>query len=676
MSEKKISYLNKTFNDYKKSLIEYSNKYYPDLTDNLDEGSIGSWLIDINASIADNLSYAIDCAYNETNLDSANEVSSIYNLARSNGLHIPGPKASLCEVEFTCVIPNMNINDSSKTPVPYWGIAPIIKKGTKVSGGGVKFELLEDCDFTKQFDEEGNSNRKITPKRNSNGLIEGYIVSKLAVVASGESKIYSKVLNANEITPFMEVLIPDTNVMSIESIIFKEGTDFKNTPSINEFMYHEEKTDKENSISGADVYRYFEVENLLEQYRWGAVTEENENSKYKYPQPIIYMYGYNDEENKKIIPTYSITRGEWKPLKQKFITEYTDNGYLKVIFGGANRNRTEGYANDFASSFTKGMISRIIDNDALGVLPPNGTTMFILYRKGGGATSNIAKGAITTIDYLNVDNIKYFSSASEQKAANNVRNSIKVINTTPSISGKDMPSVNEIKYMIKYNNSAQNRCITVKDYENRVMQIPAKYGCPFRVSAIEENNKIMLYLLGIDNKGNLSDVLPSQLVKNIINYLSIYKSINDFVEIKSGKVINLSFECDLFIDKNYNKSDVVNTVINTIKKYMDINKHYMGEDIFIGDLQKEISKVDGVINLVDLRVFNEFGNGYSSTISNQEPYINSMNYNTESEYNSNIEEGRMQLDMKATDGVLYNNADSMFEIKYPENDIKIRIKTR
>jgi hypothetical protein len=302
--------------------------------------------------------------------------------------------------------------------------------------------------------------------------------------------------------------------------------------------------------------------------------------------------------------------------------------------------------------------------------------MFILYRKGGGTTSNIAKGAITTIDYLNVDNVRYFNNSAEQRVANNIRNSIKVINTTPSISGKDMPSVEEIKYMIKYNNSAQNRCVTVKDYENRVMQIPPKYGCPFRVSAIEENNKIMLYLLGIDNKGNLSDVLPSQLVKNIINYLSIYKSINDFVEIKSGKVINLSFECDLFIDKNYNKTDVVNTVINTIKDYMDINKHYMGEDIFIGDLQKEISKVDGVINLVDLRVFNKFGNGYSSTVSNQEPYINNSDYTNEIEYIEGAEEDRIQLDMKATDGVLYNNADSMFEIKNPENDIVIRIKVR
>jgi hypothetical protein len=124
-------------------------------------------------------------------------------------------------------------------------------------------------------------------------------------------------------------------------------------------MYHEEITNKEDSISGTDVYRYFEVENLLEQYRWGAVTEKDENSKYNYPQPTVYMYGFND--NEKIIPTYSITRGEWKPIKQKFITEYTNNGYLKVIFGGANRDKRENYISE---TFAKGQISRMIDNEA------------------------------------------------------------------------------------------------------------------------------------------------------------------------------------------------------------------------------------------------------------------------------------------------------------------------
>ena len=156
--------------------------------------------------------------------------------------------------------------------------------------------------------------------------------------------------------------------------------------------------------------------------------------------------------------------------------------------------------------------------------------------------------------------------------------------------------------MVKYNSGAQRRCITVKDYHDRVMKMPARYGCPFRVSTIEANNKVMMYLLGTDNGNHLSSVLPKQLIDNIQAYLSQYRSINDFVEIKSGKIINLQFDIDLFVDKNYAIGPVVNEVVDKVVNYMDINKHEIGEDIFVGDLEKEISKTDGVLNLIDLRV--------------------------------------------------------------------------
>ena len=323
----------------------------------------------------------------------------------------------------------------------------------------------------------------------------------------------------------------------------------------------------------------------------------------------------------------------------------------------------------------------MINNDSLGILPKENWTMFVLYKVGGGAASNVAKGAINNIVYLNAEIGKCVRNDEDQKIINAVKNSLSVTNTIPSVSGKDMPSEDEIRNMIKYNNAAQERCVTLKDYECRILQMPSEYGTPFRVGAVEENNKVMIYVLGVDYLGHLSEILPSQLVKNIVNYLSFYKSLNDFVEIKSGRIINLSFEVDLYINKNYNKSDVVTNVINTITDYMDINNHQMGEDIFVGDLEKEISKVDGVINLIDLRVYNEYGDGYSQTKSSQEIYVPS-----ECEYSAmfggeNNEDGdtisdKDRIDLSASDGILYTDNDSMLEIKYPEKDIRIRVKSR
>ena len=315
----------------------------------------------------------------------------------------------------------------------------------------------------------------------------------------------------------------------------------------------------------------------------------------------------------------------------------------------------------------------MVRNNFLGRLPRAGTTMYVLYRSGGGRASNVPTGSIKTITSLEAVNKTAPITVDERNVASSILTTIEATNTIPSVSGKDAPTVDEIKAMIKYNNASQQRCVTVKDYENRIQLMPARYGCPFRVGAVEENNKIMIYLLLIDHLGHLSDVLPSEMITNIQNYLSRYRTINDYVEIKSGRIVNLSFEVDLYFNKNYNASDVLTSVIKTITNYMDVNGHELGEDIYISDLEKEIGKVDGVINLIDLRVYNEYGVGYSNTqISQQTIDVSYDNEGIESETDS----VRSEIDLDASDYILNSESDEMFEIKNPDNDIRVRLKAR
>ena len=233
-----------------------------------------------------------------------------------------------------------------------------------------------------------------------------------------------------------------------------------------------------------------------------------------------------------------------------------------------------------------------------------------------------------------------------------------------------MPTAQELKYLIKYNNSARNRCVTVKDYISRVLMMPPKYGTPFRVSGSEENNKMMLYLLGLDNNGKLDATLPTMLIENVRDYLSGYRTLNDYIEIKSGRIINLAFDVEVFIDRNYNKSDVVGNIINMFSDYLDINKHNIGDEIFVGDIKKEISKIDGVINLISLKAYSVYGGNYSSTMTQQETVGQPVRY----EYDNSAME--VEIDLDASDYIIYSSGEGMTEIKYPEKDIHIRIKTR
>ena len=193
MSEKRISYLNRTFDDFRSALIEYSKKYYPDTFIDFDDASIASWLIDINADAADALSYHIDRVYQETNINSAQQPNSLFNLARNNGFKIPGPKGAIAEVRFSCYLPGSS-TEATKVDEPDWSYAPVIKRGTMVGSSTQNFELLYDVNFGEAFDDNGVSDRTITPVFDSNGFISKYKITKLAVVVAGESRIYKQTI--------------------------------------------------------------------------------------------------------------------------------------------------------------------------------------------------------------------------------------------------------------------------------------------------------------------------------------------------------------------------------------------------------------------------------------------------------------------------------------------------
>lgn len=642
--EKSISYLTRDFKDYKSSIMGFTKEYYPHIANDLTDASVGSWMVDMLADVADNLSYHIDRVYQETNINSAQKKSSLYALARNNGVKIPGPKGAIVELKFTCDLP---ISGSSG---PNYKYAPVIKKGTKVSSGVQVFETVYDIDFSKQFNHEGVSDRTIVPIRNSNGVVVKYEVSKYALAIAGETKIYSKYISSTDIVPFMEIVIPELGVMCVESILTKEGS-YNSNPQINEF-FKEGADDKWGDKSNRETWRFHEVEYLAQQERWGDVVNNGE--------PETYTQTINDVE------VVRCTRGEWKPLRQKFITEYTDKGYMKVIFGSYNENTVENGSN-IDTSPNSPLISQLVNNKSMGVLPKAGHTMFILYRTGGGKTSNVAAGSVTTLVQLNAT---IPGATQNDTTAPAVRNSIRVTNTTPSVSGKDMPTENELRYLIKYAKAEQNRCVTLKDYVSRVLLMPSRYGTPFRVSAAEDNNKVLLYLLGVDHNGKLNSLLPEMLSNNIKNYLEEYRCLNDFVEIRSGKIINLSFEIDVYVDRNYESPAVISSIINCVKDYMDINNHMMGDDVFVGDIQKEISKLDGVINLIEIRVYNETGDGYSSTKIGQplKKYGECCNEAPEDREN--------RIDLVASEGILYSDGDTMLEVKYPDKDIRVRVKIR
>ena len=673
MSQKKINYLSRTFEDIKGELIKFSNMYYPEVAEDFNDSSIGAWFIDLVAAVGDDFSYHTDRMYQETNIDSANLKSSVLNQARANGLKIPGKKSSICEIEVSCVLPT----DATNIHLPNWDYAPILQSTSIVSAGNYNFQLTEDINFAEQFNKNGFSNRKMTPARDGNGNITGYNVSKSSVAVNGVTKIYKKVIYSNDIKPFMEIVLPEPNVLSVESIIFKETSDFSTNPEIYEYYIDEEQY--RISDQAVMTYRFFECDSLADQYRFG--TEANIDNfvindmynphLYDDYTEIIQEDGSGDTITARTTRYY---RGKWKPLTQKFITEFTDNGYLKIIFGAGNNyepipSEETTYA-DYAASIQ-------VNNDMLGILPKEGWTMYVLYRIGGGVSTNLGPGAINKITLANVD-WGGNTGNTDGSVRGRVLTSLTVTNISTAVAGKDEPSTEEIKMLMKYNTGAQNRAVTVKDYRVKLMQMPPKYGAPFRNTVIEANNKIEMDFLGINALGQLDSALPQTLVENVLEYMSNYKQINDYIEIKSGRIYNIGLGIDVFIDKNYNPANVITNIINAVKEYFNVNNHEMGDDIFLGDLEKELTLLDGVVSLIEVRVYKIWNGNYSPDKCPLPALIEGSACDVSLAQPFNTPDGSEseQIDLMAVDKVLYGDYNSMYEIKNPTFDIQVKCKLR
>ncbi|NCO31866.1 hypothetical protein GW891_03600 [bacterium] len=603
---KGIAYSSRNFADVRTELIDFVKQYYPDILSDFNDASIGMLLIELNAAVSDMLSVNTDRMFQETQIDYAQQRSSVLSMARTFGLKIPAKRPSISIVDFSVTVPVLG----DSFDVRY---APLVRVGAQVAGGGKVFETIDDIDFSNPFTTGGLPNRLIIPNLDSNNNITNYTLTKREIVLNGITKTFKKTISTSDVVPFYELVLPDNDILSITSIITKNGTSYSTEPTIDEFLNFDN--------------RWFEVDALAEDTKF--IEDVNASS-----------------DNAGIRP------GKWVRITRKFIKEYTDNGFIKIIFGGGSSDVTSLSEFNVNGSLTD-RIGDFINNLSLGETLKAGTTLFVQYRVGGGSNTNLGSNTITTTNLINM-----FINGPIDATNNSVRQSLTVNNPVPALGGRDEPTVDEIRNLVRYNFASQNRAVTIKDYQARVSLMPGEFGVPFRTGVFEEQNKILIYILGLDGSSKLTNSSTSTLKQNISNYLADYRMLNDYVAIADGQIVNLGFEFDLLVEKDYPQSQIISNVINNVKDFMDINKHHMGENIYLGQLIENVNNVGGVTNVIDIRVFNKVGEGKYSMNEIEQPYVDTTT---------------RQI-MVSDEYTLFGNPKSMFEVRFPEKDIRIRVK--
>ena len=602
---KKISYATRDFAGLRQELVNLTKQYYPDLVKNTNDASIYSVLLDLNAAVTDNLHYHIDRVWQETMLDFAQQRQSLYHIAKTYGLKIPGNRPSVCLCDFSINVPVRGDKEDER----YLGI---LKTGAQVSGGGQVFETLEDIDFSSPFNTKGEPNRLKIPNFNANNTLISYTITKRDAVVNGITKIYRKIVNQTDQKPFLKLYLPEQNVLGVVSVIHKEGTTFGANPTSSEF------------ISGTN--KWYEVKSLIQNRVF-----------------IPDSTAVSDQDNFK--------SGVYKDVTNKFVTEYTPEGYFSLTFGSGTVNPLDNLDN-YMTGQLKVNLATYLNNLSLGAVPKVDSTLFVKYRIGGGKNSNIGVNVVNSIDSVELNVNGPVSSINAQ-----VLQSLKVTNITPAVGGADQPTIEELRNMISYNFAAQDRAVTLNDYKSLIETMPSTFGAPAKVNVMEEDNKVKIKILSYDDKGNLTDTVSNTLKNNIINYLSEYRMINDYIDIANGEVIDLGLEIDLIIDKNENPTDIIKTTINTTIDFFSIDKRKMGDPLFVGDLFRQIGQENGVVNVIDIRVYGKTGGQYSSAEVSQH-------------YTNDSTKEIAQSDM-----TIFMKSNQIYQIRFPNVDIKVRTKT-
>ena len=605
MADFKIAYTERDFLGLRNELVRLTNTYYPDLIKNSNDASIYSVFLDLNAAVADNLNFQIDRSIQETSLQYAQQRSSLYNIARTYGLKIPGNRPSVTVCDVSIVVPAFG----DKEDFRYLGF---LRRGSQFKGGGQIFELVDDCDFSSPYSSEGVPNRTKIPNFDPNGILVNYTITKREVVVNGVTKVFKKEITDADSKPFFKLFLPEKNVIGVTSVLQKDGVGFRALPSNLEFI--------ENSNT-----KWYEVEALA--------------------QSEVFI-----EDDSTPSDASGIKVGKYIEARQRFVTEFTPEGFFFLTFGSGN-DTPQNLLDTFASKGVKLDLNKFMNNVSLGnAIRPN-STVFVQYRVGGGKVSNLGAGAVNglgTIDFV--------ISGPNPQINSTVLNSLSVTNVTSAIGGADQMSSEEIRNFISFNFAAQNRAVTINDYVSELRTMPSTFGAPAKVGVSEIENKISLDVVSYTPDGKLTTNVSSTLKNNIATYLSNYRMMNDYIQVGSAKVIDISVSLDVVLSKSANQGEIVTNIISTVSEYLDVLKWEMGEPIPLSQLKSSIVRQPGVINLLGLKIYNKVGGDYSQSVTSQ-PYISPATN-----------------EITQLDDTLFTQPNEIYQIRFPERDISVRVK--
>jgi hypothetical protein len=450
------------------------------------------------------------------------------------------------------------------------------------------------------------------------------------------------------------------------------------------------------------------------------VRDSDGNKWYEVPylgQEMVYVDYPTSEQNDKDLAQFKNSVSNVLRLiksSRRFVTKTNSDNTTSLVFGGGTATNDETLIPNFknvglglnssidklGSSFDP---SNFLKTKSYGQAPTGEFT--ISYYAGGGVDSNVPANDLVQIDKIEFDEDENFFSGREARLFNATKNSVAVDNEAPARGGRGEESIEEIRQNALASFGAQNRAVTRKDYQVRALSLPSKYGkvakayCSAdgeldnnspasilsdpkslkqftelvndlkdkdltqleiqkeiekflvgkKANIDEKNNPfaINLYVLGYDSNKYLNS-LNRAVKQNLKTYLNEYRVLTDGVNLLDGFVINIGVDFEIRVYGGYNTREILLQCQQEIQEFFNIDNWSFNQPINISELELAIANVEGVQSVPKCEIVNKCGGTYSN-----------VKYNI-----SNATKNKQ----------VYPSLDpSVFELKYPNKDIKGRV---
>ena len=664
---KDIKYLNKDFAQFRGNLIEFAKTYFPKTYSDFNESSPGMMFIEMASYIGDSLSYYIDDTLKESLMVHAEDIENVISLSQYLGYTPKVSSPAVTTLSVYQLVPSIGSGVNATYDETYF---LKIKEGMRIesSDAGITFITRDVVDFSDETD------RTITvyERDSSTGEITYYLVKKLVQAVSAQ--VVTQEFTFGNYEAFQTINLTETNIIDIYDVRDSNGNKWYEVPYLGQEMVF---TDYPN-------------------------TETNDPDLYQFKSTVPY-----------ILKTLKTPR--------RFVKKVNGDSTTTIQFGSGDptandetlipnlKNVGLGLPNSINRLEESFDPTNFLKTKSYGTSPAN-TTITVKYLVGGGVESNVGKGQLTRIKGVEYEEDTQLFTSNQLAVYNSIKSSVAVDNEVPATGGRGGETIEEIRQNALANFGSQNRAVTAKDYQVRALAMPSKYGGiakayatadgtldnnspssilaspkalneftdlvmefvnkpdsqePNRKSVQEEIQKyligktsndneknnpfaINLYLLGYDSNGKLS-TLNRAVKENLKTYLNEYKILTDGINISDGFIINIGVNFEIITYKNYNKSEVVADCIQELKDFFDINNWTFNNTINLSQLELIVANVEGVSSVPKLEIVNKCGGNYSP---------NSYNIQT-----------------AIKDKILYPSLDpSVFEVKYPNSDIKGRAR--